>query len=121
MSEELRLSEAKKKIKVVLEDPVSESERTLFLLELDGLARDKYLNSLKRAMTADEERIKSFIGLQSNLLKRCLYEETGEGELELLSEEEIQSFPSGTQSALFDAARKLSGLDKEAEDTAGND
>jgi len=95
------------------------------LRELSGTQRDKYLNNLGgRVRTNADGKVtgmKNFDGLQANLLIRCLFEVQAEGKEVALKEAEIQKFPAKVQTALFNKAKTMSGMDDDAEDTAGND
>jgi hypothetical protein len=89
------------------------------LRELSGVQRDKYLDGMKAKMNVKAgkmESIKTFEGLQSQLLSLCLYKD----ESQKFTEKEIQEFPAKVQTALFEAAQKISGLDIE-EKEEGND
>jgi len=94
------------------------------LREMSASQRDKYLDQLGERMKLDEKGkvagVKKFDGLQTALLASCLY--TVEGIL--VKKEEIQSWPSGTVSSLFDEAQRinlLSGTKEEAADGTKKD
>src|SRR5690606_21907986 len=100
-------------------DPETRMESRYYLREMWGTARDEYLDSLTKRMDfgADGKatRMKSFKGLQANLIARCLYNSDNE----LVTMDEIQSWPSSVQSKLYAKAREINGLDEE--ETEGND
>ena len=109
------------------------------LREVNGQARDLYLNNLAGRLKGggDASHVKDFRDMQANLLSRCIYKKvTADKEdppskstpdqLEKMEEipvtiEELRSWPARIQALIFDRAQKLSGLDTEAEEEAGND
>jgi hypothetical protein len=115
--EELRLSLKGKEIKVVLET-VEGSEDTFTLRELTGKTRDDYLTSNAARMRFNEDGkvtgVKSFDGLQSSLLSRCMFTETGD----LVSAKIIQGFPASAVTALFEKAQELNALDVKGDEAA---
>jgi hypothetical protein len=100
--------------------PIKISGRDYTLKEIDGTQRDAYLNDMASRMKFEDGKpagIKNFTGLQSKLLSMCLFDPDGKP----VPQAVINKWPSSLQAALFDEARKLSGLDKEAGEEAKND
>lgn len=94
-----------------------ENVKEYVLREMTGKQRDQYLTELNKRMKIDstgKASLSSFDGLQAELLTRCLFE--GDASI---SKEELQSYPSNTQSKLFNEAQKLNGLDAD-ENKQGN-
>lgn len=100
---------------------VSIDDKPHVLRELSGKQRDAYLNEIgprmKFNVEGKTEGLTNYDGLQSGLLALCLYDEGGV----LVKEKVLQEWPASVLSDLFDAAQKLSGLDKGAEKKAKND
>jgi hypothetical protein len=126
----IRLSLEQREIPVVFtkpaKDPAEEDEEIVAVLrELSGTQRDKYLNNLgNRARTNKDGKVvgmKDFDGMQANLLTRCLYRVNTGNPDTAFKEGEVQAFPARIQSLLFDKAKELSGMDDDAEESAGND
>lgn len=93
------------------------------LVELDGTQRDAYLNAMssKMEMRNGSMRIKSFDGLQAQLLSRCCYCKNPEtGDWEKVTVQEIQLWPSRVTKVLEEQAKQMSGLDDD-EDDKGDD
>jgi hypothetical protein len=95
------------------------------LVEMDGRERAQYLNSLgKRVIIGPSGRpagMKTFDGLESSLLKLCLYDPDGA----LVPQAELDTWPSSLLDQLFQIARDMNRLTpeskQEAEDEAKND
>ena len=83
------------------------------LREMSGLEGGEYKNVLRSKIRSkgDETEVLDFRGLYSDLLCRCMYDQEGK----LVSREVIDGWPESTQQALFEAAQKVNGLDKEAD------
>ena len=117
--EVMRLSLERQTVDIVLSTADGE-EKTWTLRELDGTQRNKYLNKMtNRVKIGPNGRavgIKTFDGFQSDLLRACLFDESGEP----VSVEDIEQLPSSTQMALFERAQQLSGLNT-SEEEAKND
>ena len=117
---EMKLTLKLKEVEVTLEDQEG-NEKIYFLRELSGKARDEYLTSMTGRMKYDLKGnpigLKNFDGLQSCLLKRSLYDESGN----LVDEKTIQTFPSTAQNALFKKAQELSALDEASVAAAKNE
>lgn len=83
--------------------------------ELDGTARGKYLNGVSsRVIMGSGGRpigMKDFTGLETALLKLCLYDPQGV----LVPEAVMLAWPSSVLGSLFIIARDLSGLGEEAQ------
>lgn len=86
------------------------------LKDLVGRDRDGYVTGLL-TRSKDNGNMKDVNGLQASLLCRCLYNDKGA----LVSSEIVQQWPAKVVQALFDKAKEISGLKKDAEDTAKND
>ena len=89
-----------------------ESTRKLELREMTAADRDKYLEDLSRRVRIDGSGkpagVKDFNGMQAALLTRCLYE--GDKQVPM---SEIQEWPAGTVTQLFQEAQKLNHLNQE--------
>lgn len=112
MAEEvMRLALRRKEIAVILEGDDGE-EKQYTLKELSGKQRNQYLDKMKARVKLGKdgqaESVSSFEGFQADLLVLCFYDAAGE----LVTAEEIESFPSSTQMDLFKMAQNLSGLDE---------
>ena len=95
--------------------------RRYYIRELNGLGRDNYLNSMRdrtKYVDGKPAGVRDFKGLTADLLKLCMLEADTK---RLVSVNFIQSLPSSLQTKLFNKARDLSGLGKEAEEEAKND
>jgi len=95
-------------------------EKNCTLRELDGVRKGDYLEGMKDNIVlsgGEVQSVKSFAGLEAALLCLCLYDENNK----LMSKDDIQKFPSTVQTALFQNAQELSGLDEDAKAEAKND
>ena len=120
-AEVMKLTAIVKTIPVELEQEGG-AVKSYTLRELTGDQRDVYLDSMKDrfklSASGEVSAVTNFKGLHNSLLKLCLIDdETGK----VVSEEELKKLPSTTTTALFDAATKLSALDKDAKKEAKND
>lgn len=101
---------------VLAERPVTIGNEQFVLMELDGLGRDTYLNDVGHRVRLDKEGkaagVKNFKGMQAALLTMALRKEVG-GKRQVVSINEIQTWPAKVISSLFDAAKELSNLGKE--------
>lgn len=82
------------------------------LRELTGKSRDTYLNKLTgRAEIKDGAviRIDSFDGFQTDLLEVSLFDKSGTP----IPKETIENLPARTQTALFEKAQEISGLNND--------
>lgn len=86
------------------------------LRSLTGKGRDAYLNLTGKRMTYDAagkpKGIKSFEGMQAELLQFCLIEKASN---KAVTVEQVQEFPASVVAALFAEAQKMNALDAEAE------
>lgn len=113
----------RKEVPVKLKHPTTGQVTDYILRELDGEGRDAYLNNLGSRMRHNPkdgtpQGVKNFTGLQSSLVSKCLFTKEGD---KPVPETEVQKFPASVQSALFERAKEISGLDDDAEEEAGND
>ena len=80
------------------------------LREIDGKARDGYLNNLAARVKTDAAGkslgVRNFDGLQANLLARCVVDAAGK----LVGETVIQSWPARILEALYKKAREMNAL-----------
>ena len=117
--EVLRFTLKKQTLPVVLETEAGEV--TVHLVEMIGAERDSYLGEMGKKMNYGPDGkpsgLSSFEGLHAMLLTRCLVKETGEK----YTVEEIQAFPSTTQTGLFEAAQELNALGEDGEEEAKKD
>tara|TARA_R110002020_G_scaffold12409_6_gene45510 strand:- start:18591 stop:18995 length:405 start_codon:yes stop_codon:yes gene_type:complete len=119
----LRFSLSLDEVDVELEDPDSGETGKYILREMNGAARDQYLGFIGAKMNTSKEgdiQMTDYEGLQANLLSRCLFKIV-DGKREAVDFKSIQDFPARVQTALFNKAKEISGMDDEAEETAGND
>lgn len=99
--------------------------RELIIRDMEGTARDAYLDTVKNRTKVEDGKavgFKTFDGHQTDLISRMLYEATPanpEGRLVPLSE--IKAWPGALQSKLVKQCRLIAGLDDKAEDKAKND
>lgn len=109
---------------------------TYYLREMTGQERDSYLGALQKMMgnqsmtggKVNASGIKSFDGIEAELLSRVLFkEDIDEDKDEVtkvrLTKSEIQKWPAPVQHKLFLKAQKLTGLGDEedkAEEEAKN-
>lgn len=96
--------------------------RQYVLRELDGPGRKWWQKIIEQSLTKDKKGqvtgANDVIGLQHKLIARTMIDcETGAP----VTEEFVRSWGTSTQLDVFMRTRKLSGLDKEAEDSAKND
>jgi protocatechuate 3,4-dioxygenase beta subunit len=101
--------------------PVTVGSGIYTLTELNGKQRDTYLQNLGLRLGStkgsDKQTVKNFDGLQASLLTLCLTDTEGKPVTKAL----VQEWPAKVVSALFDAARELSGLGDDEEEEEGND
>jgi len=119
----LRFSLSLDELKVELEDPETGETGKYILREMNGKARDAYLGFIGKKMNTSKNgdvQMTDYEGLQANLLSRCLFKIV-DGKREPVDFKVIQEFPARVQTSLFETAKKISGMDDEAEETAGND
>lgn len=94
-------------------------ERHYVMKELTGSDRDEYTTRIQGKVKYENGKpagFKDHKGIQGGLLASCLYNEKGK----LVAVEEIDSWPAMVREELFKIAQKLSGLDQEGADEAGN-
>ena len=123
MAEKLEFSLERAEIEVDLTDPKTGITTTYYLIELDGKGRDAYLPNISGRLVPGKEgsqTVKNFDGLQSALLSRVLFVQDGD-KRKPVPDETIQAWPARVQTALFDKARDMNGLNEAAEGQAGND
>lgn len=88
--------------------------RILTLRELDGVKRDAYLDAMSKRMKFEKGQpagLSSFAGMQAHLVSLSLFDEKGTN----VPQTEIEKWPASVQSALYEAAQELSGLNKKEE------
>lgn len=94
--------------------------RTYTVRELAGTQRDEYMESRKENFNHDKDGnvtgIKTMKGMIANLLKHCVYDDTGK----VVSAEEIERWPISTQQELFQMALEVSNVMPKKEE-AGED
>jgi hypothetical protein len=83
------------------------------LREVSAADRDCYLNKMAKRLQYGPDgkvgNIGNFLGAQADLLTLCLHDDKGVP----VTEKTVQGWPAVVVSNLFDAARKLNGLDNE--------
>lgn len=115
-----KLTRREKKIKI--EDGNGDTKGYV-IREMMGTDRDKWLNTMATRMKVDNKGnslgVREFDGLQSSLISRCLYNESGA----LVLIEVISRYPASVQKSLFSLCEELNSLGdvKKAEETAKND
>lgn len=96
--------------------------RECYIQELDGSERDDFLNFMgSRTKISSDGRsgvIKDFKKLHARLISVHLHDAATE---KLLTEDEIQEFPSTAIAKLHEMCKKLSALDEDAKEKAKND
>ena len=103
-----------KEVPVCIED-LDGKERTFTMRELTGAQRDAFLDSMAKRMKyvgTQVQGLSKYEGLQAELLSYCLYDDNNEA----VKAVELQKYPAGVLTALFDEAQKLSGLTITPED-----
>lgn len=121
----LKYSLERKSVPVVL-TLTDGNDESYALLELDGTARDRYLNDLNKQLgvspRSSDAKVKDFTGLQALLVCRCLHRArhtaSDDGPrvaevYEAASREFVQQMPSSVLVGLFDACQQLCGFDTE--------
>jgi len=110
----IKLSLKREELKVVLETPEG-VEKTYTLREMSGRERDIYLTKMGDKFRYNSQGqvtgVKTFEGMHSILLERCLYDENNK----LVSMTDLQNFPSRVLSELFSAAQKINALNQKME------
>ena len=122
MSEEgvLRLSKKRQEVPVELtaEDGVIEK---YVIREMSGKSRELYLEEQKDRMKfgpgGKMVGLKSFKGLSTSLLVRCMFNESDE----LVKAADLLDLPSTTLEALGEKAAEINGLNKKGEEEIKND
>ncbi len=89
------------------------------LRELCGPDRDKFMNTMNSNVRTDPATnkpvgLRSYEGVESTLILMSYFDEKGVA----MTMKTLATFPGRVQAALFQAALKISGLDKDAEETA---
>lgn len=96
-----------------IEIPVKIDGQEYKLVELDGKQRDMYLGKLTNRVKYNVEGkpagLKSFDGLQADLIVACLRDSSG-NEVPI---DTIQAWPARVVKGLYEAARDMNGLDEE--------
>ena len=112
----LKLTLRLKEIPVELETEEGVTE-TYVIKELTGKERDTFLTSMGTRIRyngkGEPSGLKNFDGVQASLLSLCLCDAQGEK----VPEKTIQMFPATAQNEMFKAARELSALGEDSEDT----
>ena len=120
----LRLSRKRKECRVEIEDPKDGTVSNYVLREFSGGVREQHMDENIKRMIMDDSGnmvgVKSYLGSESKLVARCLFEITPSGEKQV-SIGTVQAFPSHVQEALVDKAREVCGLNVEAKEEAKND
>lgn len=110
----IKLSLKREELKVVLETPEG-VDKTYTLREMTGKERDNYLTKMGDKFRYNSQGqvagVKTFDGMHSILLERCLYDENDK----LVSLAELQNFPSRVLNELFAAAQKINALNQKME------
>lgn len=91
------------------------------LREMTAAMRDRYMSALGARVQFNDKGepagIKSFDGMQADLITQCLFDSTGK----LVTKEEVQSWPASVVSDIFKEAQKLNRLDRDASAEEGGD
>lgn len=115
MSDAVKISVLRKSQPVDLETGDDQVVR-YYVKEWTGAQRDDYFNKYaQKAKTGDNGEIigmRDYKGLYSGLLAYCVYDASHK----LVPESQIQEWPDAAQKALFEIARDLNGLNKEADE-----
>lgn len=86
------------------------------IVELPGSLRDDHMETMRSKMELKDGKvsgIKSFKGINTSLLARCIYKIEDDGTRVLVTEKVIQTWPAKTLDRLHEIASSVSGLDKE--------
>src|SRR5690606_1747028 len=96
--------------------------RSYTVRELSGKERDEYLTETSKRFRTDQSGkaigVRDFDGLQSSLLVRCM---TDDETNKLVTVNFLAGLPARIQEDLYERARKISKLNKEAKAEAKND
>lgn len=91
-----------------------------FIRSFDCAARNQYLTNVTKRLHTDsngQQFIQDYVNLEAVLLTKCLHHKaTGK----LVTEKEVNAFPPKFADKVFREAKKVCGLDAEAEDAAKN-
>lgn len=94
---------------------------TYTLREMTGSEMAKWRNSLASKMKIGSNGmpvgVKSFDGLESSLIAKCLVDPEGK----LVKQEIIDDWPASTLKALFVKCQKLNGMEEESREAAKKD
>lgn len=105
---------------------LTEKDKTVtayIMTELSGRERDRYMTSMANNMDmkGPTPRLKSFEGLQANLLTLCVRYNSGPKTGQLVSMQDAQNWPSRVQKQLHDRAQKMNGLEADETDKPGTE
>lgn len=124
MSEMLSFNLKRNTVAVVLETETGPANYQL--IEMSAAARDAYLDTVSTRMTivGGQPQIRKFEGHQADLLTRCMVREdntvTPAKEVPV-SAKEVQAWPAGVVSSLFNKAQALNHLDTAAKKAKEDD
>lgn len=114
----------RREVPVTLTDPDTGQEQGYVLVELDGAGRDAYLTNLGGRVKTNQDGkmagLKTFEGLQANLLCRCMFKVTPEGR-KPVDIKTVQAWPARVQTALFQRCKAISALGEDSKEKEGND
>ncbi len=101
-------------------EQIQVDDKPFTIRELTGRQRDIYLDGMRDKMSFTAEgklqTVKSFEGLQADLLCLCLYDENGNA----VSKEIINNYPATVQTEMFEMAQEVSKLTLKAATEAKN-
>lgn len=115
----------RKETPVFIRDPKTNTREQFVLVETDGKGRDKFLEAVGQTVeldptTGEPSRVKTLVGIETTLVVACLSRVNDDGTRTPVTAEWVDTLPSRIRTGLFDEAKRLSGLDKEAEAAAKN-
>lgn len=116
----LRFTTTRKEQKIEIEDESGQPQEYI-VREMMGVDRDLYMTFMSGKFRVDERGkvvgMKDFNGLQSDLIRRCLYGPDGKP----VEERKIKLWPASLQNAVHKLCRQINALDDDQEDVEKKD
>ena len=104
---------------IVIEDR-NNQEIECYVQELDGMARDEYVNlSLSRSKVDRDTGVRTGYDvkdLEANLVHKCLFKADGTK----FTFKEVQEFPASTLTGLYRMCEELNGINQRGKETVKN-
>lgn len=115
----LKIKTIRKRRQVEIEDE-NGVVQTMTLVEMTGIEKGKYLNSMGTRTKYDQNGkpvgVRDFTGLEASLISKCLYSEDGKS----VPEEKINRWPVSAQDALMKACLKMNAMDEASREKEKN-